>query len=74
MGEDYPQPPESKQFSEQLLRIGKQNGRASLLFVRWSCERLDKYDAEKEKRRADARKGWATRRKNLKKLKEAEEE
>jgi hypothetical protein len=32
---------------------------------------LDKYDAEKEKRRADARKGWATRRK---KLKEVEEE
>ena len=35
---------------------------------------MDKYDAEKEKRRADARKGWVTRRKNLKKIKEAEEE
>ena len=59
----------------QLLRIGKQNGRASLLFVRWSCERLDKYDAEKEQRRLSALKGWETRRqKILKKLKEAKEE
>ena len=32
---------------------------------------MNKYEEEKEKRRADARKGWATRRK---KLKEAEEE
>ena len=34
----------------------------------------DDYLKEKEKRRAAARKGWETRRKNLKKLKESEEE
>ncbi len=33
---------------------------------------MNKY--EEEKRCADARKGWVTRRKNIKKLKESEEE
>jgi len=35
---------------------------------------MNKYEEEKEKRCADARKGWVTRRKNIKKLKESEEE
>jgi hypothetical protein len=30
---------------------------------------MNKYEEEKEKRRADARKGWATRRKKLKETK-----
>ena len=35
---------------------------------------MNKYEEEKEKRRVVALKGWETRRKNLKKLKESEEE